>query len=314
MYLVTGGVGFIGSHIVERLLGDGKRVRVLDNVPEERVVAGPVFLKDAEVFHGDVRDPEVVERAMHGIETVFHQAAEASVPRSVADPVGTYEANVTGTLNVLLAARDAGVKRVVFASSSAVYGDSPEMPKVETMLPAPLSPYASSKLAGEDLCKVFTKAYGLEAVALRYFHVYGPRQNPNAAYAAVIPRFLATLSSGEQPVIFGDGEQSRDFVFVDNVVDANLLAATTPGLGGRVYNVASGSAITLNAMLRAMAATLGIAASPQYEPDRAGDVRHSLADISAARTDLGFTPTVSFADGLRRTAESIMGPAMAGVR
>lgn len=310
MDLVTGGMGFIGSHIVDRLVRDGRRVRVLDNAPEKRIAAAPIFLQDAELMSGDIRDRAVVARAMAGVETVYHQAALASVPQSVADPGEYYDVNVTGTLNLMLAARDAGVKRFVFASSSAVYGDSPAMPKVETMIPEPISPYASSKLAGEALCQVFTKSYGLAAVALRYFNVFGPRQDPNSAYAAVIPRFLAALAAGEQPVIFGDGEQSRDFIFVEDVVNANLLAASAPAAPGRVVNIASGSAITLNAMLDVIAGTLGVATRARYEPARAGDVRHSLADIAQARALLGFAPSVAFADGLRRTAASVMPDAM----
>jgi nucleoside-diphosphate-sugar epimerase len=303
MYLVTGGLGFIGSHLVERLLAEGKPVRVYDHAGPAQVAAAPAFFLGAELISADIRDRATLQRAMRGVEVVFHLAAEASVPQSVQDPLGCYDVNVTGTLNVLLAARDAGARRLVFASSSAVYGDDPAMPKRESMTPALLSPYASSKLAGEGLCQVFTTSYGLESVALRYFNVYGPRQDPNSAYAAVIPRFLATLAGGEQPVIFGDGEQSRDFVHVSNVVDANLLAAQAPGVGGKVYNVASGRAITLNAML---AELLGTEAGARYEPGRTGDVRHSLADISAIRRDLGFAPTVRFDEGLRRTAESIM--------
>jgi nucleoside-diphosphate-sugar epimerase len=313
MYLVTGGAGFIGSHIVERLLAEGKPVRVLDSVAPERIAAGPAFFNDTEMILGDIRDLATVKRAMTGVEVVFHQAAEASVPRSVEDPIGTYEVNVTGTLNVLLAARSAGARRVVFASSSAVYGDSPEMPKRESMAPALVSPYASSKLAGEGLCQVFTKCYGLEAVSLRYFNVYGPRQDPNSAYAAVIPRFLASLVSGQQPVIFGDGEQSRDFVNVADVVTANFRAAIAPNAAGKAYNIASGGAVTLNQMLRELSNILGVDASARYEPARAGDVRHSLADIAAARRDLGFEPTVAFADGIRATAATLM-PATAGVR
>jgi len=214
---------------------------------------------------------------------------------------------VTGTLTLFLAARDAGCPRIVFASTSAVYGDDPALPKRETMPPAPRSPYASSKLAGEQLCQVFARTFGVEAAALRYFNVYGPGQDPNSAYAAVIPRFLAALTSGRQPTIYGDGRQSRDFVAVDDVVEANLLAAATPGIGGRAFNVATGSAITLNELLALLAGIVAVPAAARYEPERAGDIRHSLADVSAARAALGFAARVPFADGLRRTVEALIG-------
>lgn len=255
---------------------------------------------DVEVVRADVRDEAAVRRAATGCEVIFHQAAEISVPRSIADPVATYAVNVMGTLNVLLAERDAGCRRVVVASSSAVYGASPELPKHERMRPEPVSPYAASKLAGEELCALFTRAYGLEAVALRYFNVYGPRQDPASPYAAVIPRFLAALRGGVAPTIYGDGEQTRDFVSVADVVEANLRAATAPGVAGRVYNVASGAAVTLNALLATLADLLDADVAPVYEPARAGDIRHSAADVSAARDDLGFVSRVSLAEGLAR--------------
>lgn len=306
MYLVTGGAGFIGSHIAARLLANGERVRILDNLSTGKRANVDFLGADVEFFEGDIRDLETVKRAASGVHTIFHQAAEPSVPRSVADPIGTYEVNVTGTLNVLVAARDGGCGKVVFASSSAIYGDSPEMPKTELMLPAPLSPYASSKLAGEGLCRVFAQSYGLDAIALRYFNVFGPRQDPNSAYAAVIPRFLAALTAGEEPVIYGDGGQSRDFIYIDNVVDANLLAATTPGIGGQVFNIATGTAVTLNEMLAQVAGILNAQPNPRHEPVRAGDIRHSLADISAVRSALGFEVRIPFADGLKRTIASMM--------
>lgn len=309
MYLVTGGAGFIGSHIAHRLLEIGEDVRILDNFSTGNRANLDALRGGAEVIEGDIRDPEVVHRAASGIQTIFHQAAEPSVPRSIADPAGTYDVNVSGTLNILLAARDAGCARVVFASSSAVYGDAPEMPKSESMLPALLSPYASSKLAGEGLCQVFTRSFGVDAVSLRYFNVFGPRQDPNSAYAAVIPRFLAALTAGERPVIYGDGGQSRDFIYIDNVVDANLKAAVAGGVAGKVYNIAAGSSVTLNQMLTQVAEMLSVDANPHYEPERAGDIRHSLADISAARSDLGFDVNVPFEDGLQRTVASLVGAA-----
>jgi len=307
MRLVTGGAGFIGSHIAARLLELGESVRVLDNLTSGKRSNLDSLLGEVEFIEGDIRDPEVVQRATKGVDAIFHHAAEPSVPRSIADPLGTYNVNVTGTLNVLLGARDNGCGKVVFASSSAVYGDSPEMPKHEQMIPAVLSPYASSKLAGEGLCQVFTKSFGIEAVSLRYFNVFGPRQDPNSAYAAVIPRFLDALTSGAKPVIYGDGEQSRDFIYIDNVVDANLRAAAAHGLGGRVYNVATGKSVTLNGMLHDVAGLIGVECSPRYEEPRAGDIRHSLADITAIKTDLGYHVGVPFDEGLRRTIASMVG-------
>lgn len=313
MDLVTGGLGFIGGHLVERLLTEGRRVRVLDNAGPARRAAAPAFMAAAEVIAGDVRDPDAVARAMTGVEAVYHLAAEASVPKSIAEPELTYAVNVTGTLTVFHAAAKVGVRRVVFASSSAVYGDAPVLPKVETLPPDPRSPYASSKLAGEDLCRVFSAAYGLEAVALRFFNVYGPRQDPRSAYAAVIPRFLAALAAGEQPVVYGDGEQSRDFIFVADVVEANRRAAEAPGASGRVFNVAGGRAITLNALLRLVGEALGVEATARYEADRPGDVRHSLAGVEAAKAGLGFAAEVPFAEGLRLTAAAMTGAIPAGV-
>jgi nucleoside-diphosphate-sugar epimerase len=308
MYLVTGGAGFIGSHIAARLLQNGHHVRILDNFSTGNR-ANLDVLTGVEVIEGDVRELATIQHAAAGVRAIFHQAAEPSVPRSIADPAGTYDVNVTGTLNILLAARDAGCPRVVFASTSAIYGDAPEMPKRESMSPAPLSPYASSKLAGEGLCQVFSRTFGVEAVALRYFNVFGPRQDPNSAYAAVIPRFLDALISGERPVIYGDGGQSRDFIYIDNVVDANLRAATAVGAGGRAYNVASGHAISLNEMLAKLAGVIGVEADPRYEPERAGDIRHSLADVSEARRTLGFDVRVPFDAGLQRTVAALVGDA-----
>jgi nucleoside-diphosphate-sugar epimerase len=309
MNLVTGGAGFIGSHIASRLLEMGEDVRILDNFSTGKRDNLAPLRGDVEIIEGDIRDRDVVRRATSGVQTIFHQAAEPSVPRSIADPAGTYDVNVNGTLNVLLAARDARCARVVFASSSAVYGDAPEMPKQENMPPVLLSPYASSKLAGEGLCQVFSRSFDLDAVSLRYFNVFGPRQDPNSAYAAVIPRFLAALTAGERPVIYGDGGQSRDFIYIDNVVDANLKAAVAGGVAGKVYNIAAGTSVTLNQMLTQVAGMLNVEANPRHESERAGDIRHSLADISAAKSDLGFEVSVPFEAGLRYTVASLVGVA-----
>ena len=305
MYLVTGGAGFIGSHLVAALCERGESVRVLDNFSSGKRQNLAPLASRVEVVEGDLRDEEAVRRAVAGVDVVFHEAAVPSVPRSIADPVTTFAANVTGTLNLLLAARDAGCRRVVFASSSSVYGDTPVLPKVETMTPNPLSPYAVSKLSGEQLCVVFSRIYGLETVALRYYNVFGPRQDPTSQYAAVIPKFISALASGGTPVVYGDGEQSRDFTYVANVVDANLRAAVATGVAGRVFNVASGQAVTVNAMLRAVARSVGTEPRAEYAPPRAGDIRDSLADVTAAREALGYEVTVPFAEGLERTVAEL---------
>ena len=301
MYLVTGGAGFIGSHLTARLVSDGERVRIFDNFSTGSRDNLAAIAGDIEVIEGDLRDEAAVRRATDGVAVIFHQAADPSVPRSIIDPRTTYDVNVTGTLNVLLAARDAGCRRVVFASSCAVYGNDPVLPKHEGMAAAPASPYASSKLAGEELCAVFSRAYGLETVALRYFNVFGPRQDPNSPYAAVIPRFLDALRRGESPVVYGDGEQTRDFIPVVSVVEANLRAAEAQGVAGRVFNVASGRPVSLNELLGKLAALLGVEVSAIYEPERAGDIRHSAADVCIAQTVLGFEAQVSLEEGLLQT-------------
>jgi UDP-glucose 4-epimerase len=301
MDLVTGGAGFIGSHIVERLLRDGRSVRIFDNLSGSDT---PGFA-DAEFRAGDLRDRDAVATAARGIDTIYHLGAEPSVQRSIVDPQTCLDINVSGTLNVLLAARDAGVRRVVFASTCAVYGDDPVMPKHEGMALTPASPYAASKAAGEHLCRVASEVYGVEAVALRFFNVFGPRQRANSAYAAVIPIFLDRLQRGEQPVIFGDGRQTRDFVYVENVVDANLAAATAPGVAGSVFNVASGSSVSLIDLLEAIGGIIGERIEPRFEPARSGDIIHSEADITAARERLGYAPRVGFHDGLRRTIDAL---------
>lgn len=300
--LVTGGGGFIGSHIVMRLLDGGHEVRVIDDFSTGRKenlagAAGRIDLRE-----GDLRDPDAVRGAVEGVDWVFHEAALPSVARSVEDPLSTNAVNVQGTLQLLLAARDAGVRRVVYAASSSAYGDTPTLPKIETMPPSPLSPYALQKYAGEQYCVMFSRLYGLETVALRYFNVFGPRQDPAGFYSAVIPRFIVQLARGEKPTIFGDGEQSRDFTYIDNVVDANLLAAERSEAVGEVINVACGERITLNRLLAELRDILGVDIPAEHGPPRAGDVRHSLADISKAHRLLGYEPGIALREGLERTA------------
>ena len=302
-YLVTGGAGFIGGHIVERLVRDGHRVRVLDDFSAGREENLAPFRDKIELVRGDIRNTGVVREAMKEIEIVFHEAALGSVPRSVADPQTTHDVNITGTLNILLAARDAGVRRVVYASSSSVYGETVELPKHEKMPPQPLSPYALSKLAGEHYISVFKQVYGFEAVALRYFNIFGPRQDPNSHYAAVMPKFATALLNGERPVIYGDGLQSRDFTYVENVVEANLLASEAEGAAGQAFNVACGGRYTLLELLAKMKEFLGSDIEPVHEPARPGDVRDSQASIEAAQNGLGYQVTVGFEEGLQRTVQ-----------
>jgi nucleoside-diphosphate-sugar epimerase len=307
--LVTGGAGFIGSHLVARLVELGEPVRVLDNFSGGKRANLDGLLSKIELIDGDLRDEASVRAAVRDVHIVFHQAALPSVPRSIADPRTVFDVNVTGTLNLLLAARDAGCRRLIFASSSSVYGDTTGLPKIETMTPSPISPYAVSKLTGEHLCAAFTRAYGLESVSLRYFNVFGPRQDPDSPYAAVIPRLLTALRTGAEPVIFDDGEQSRDFTYVDNVVDANLRAAAADGAVGRVFNIASGRSVTVNTALRLLARLLGVEPRARHEPPRPGDIRDSLADIAAARKVLGFEVDVAFEEGLKRTVAEYAGAA-----
>jgi len=301
-YLVTGGAGFIGSNIVETLVERGEQVVVLDDFSTGKRENLEGFVNKVTLIEGSVADA-VVREAVEAVDFVLHQGALASVPRSVDDPPSTNRANVDGTLNLLVAARDAGVKRVVFAASSSAYGDQPTLPKVETMPPMPLSPYAASKVACEYYCKAFTACYGLETVCLRYFNIFGPRQDPQSQYAAVIPRFITRMLDGKPPVIFGDGEQSRDFTYVADCVEANLLACEAPGAVGGTFNVACGGRYTLNQLVELLNDILGTDLQPIYEAERPGDVKHSQADITAARRALGYEPKVSFEDGLRRTVE-----------
>ncbi len=304
MYLVTGGGGFIGSHLVRALVQRGIQVRVLDNTSSgsrERIAD---ILHAVEWVDGDIRDTDTLRKVCQDAEVILHQAAVASVPRSIAEPNMTHATNITGTLNVLLAARDAGVRRVVFASSSAVYGNLPATPKTEMMPVQPLSPYGVQKLAAESYCRIWHTIYGLETVALRYFNVFGPAQDPQSEYAAVIPRFISAVVEGRTPIVYGDGEQSRDFIYISNVVDMNLLAATVPDAAGQVINVGTGEKITLNQLLAELGRISKQPLHPHYEAARSGDVRESLADISLMRTVLGYTPAVSFAQGLALTFQA----------
>jgi nucleoside-diphosphate-sugar epimerase len=302
-YLVTGGAGFIGSHITERLVRAGHPVRVLDNFSSGHEANLESFRSGVELIRGDICDKQLVSEATKGVDVVFHEAALGSVPRSVADPVTTHEVNITGTLNVLLAARDAGVKRVVYASSSSVYGETPVLPKREEMMVQPLSPYALSKLVGEHYASVFKHVYSFEVVSLRYFNIFGPRQDPESQYAAVIPRFITALLDGKSPVVYGDGLQSRDFTFVDNVVNANLLAAEADGVAGREFNVACGGRYTLLDLLGKVKEILGSDIEPIHEAARPGDVRDSQASIDAAQQALGYRVSVDFEEGLRKTVD-----------
>jgi len=301
LYLVTGGAGFIGSNLVERLMGWGARVRILDNLSTGKRENLAPWLDRLELIEGDLRNPGALGRAVAGATYVLHQAALPSVPRSIADPLTTHQVNATGTLNLLLAARDAGVQRLVYASSSSVYGDSPGLPKHEGMPTRPLSPYAVSKLAGEHYCLAFHQVYGLETVCLRYFNVFGPRQDPGSQYAAVVPKFISIMLDGRQPLIYGDGTQSRDFTYVANVVEANLLACHAPGAPGQVLNVACGERHTVLELVTGLEQILGCCAHLQFAPPRPGEIRHSQAAIDRARALLGYEPQVCFAEGLERT-------------
>ncbi len=299
--LVTGGAGFIGSSIARALHARRDSVRIIDDFSSGRRANIADLAGKIDVVEGSILDPAALERALTGVEIVFHQAAIPSVPRSLADPVANHEANATGTLRVLEAARRMGVRRVVYAASSSAYGETPTLPKVETMPTAPLSPYAVSKLAGEHYCQVYTRAYGLDTVCLRYFNVFGPNQDPKSEYAAVIPRFITAALEGRTPIIYGDGTQSRDFCFIDNAVEANLKAAAAAAAPGQVFNVACGARTDLNQVIKLLADVLGTRIEVKYEPGRVGDIKHSLADISRARAVLGYTAAVPFVDGLRRT-------------
>jgi UDP-glucose 4-epimerase len=306
---VTGGAGFIGSNLVDRLVEDGQEVTVLDNLSTGNRANLARALPHVRFLEADLRDRSAVAEAVSGAEVVFHQGALAAVARSVENPLEVTDVNVGGTLNVLLAARDAGVRRVVFASSSSVYGDTPTLPKAEVMPVQPLSPYAASKATGEAYLSAWFATYGVETVALRYFNVYGPRQSPRSLYAAVVPRFLAAVARGEAPVVYGDGQQTRDFTWVGDVVDANLKAATAPGaVGAGPINLGGGERVSILALIDLVAKAFGWKGRPRFEPARVGDVRHSLADIGRARAALGWAPATNLSDGIARLARSFVVP------
>jgi UDP-glucose 4-epimerase len=303
-YLVTGGAGFIGSNIAETLVERRQRVRVVDNFSTGKRANLQPLLDQLELLEGDLADLEVCRRAVAGIDYVIHQAAIPSVPRSVADPIGNNQAGVVATLNLLVAARDAGVKRLVYASSSSAYGEAVAGAKREDMPAMPLSPYGVSKLAAEHYCLSFHTVYGFETVALRYFNVFGPRQDPTSEYAAVIPKFITALLNRRRPTIFGDGEQTRDFTYVGNIVEANLCALEAPGVVGQAFNIAMGQATSLNQLVRDLRGPTGAdGVEPIYAEPRPGDIKHSVADVSKARRLMRFTPQISFLDGLARTVE-----------
>jgi nucleoside-diphosphate-sugar epimerase len=302
--LVTGGAGFIGSHIASALTASGVRVRVLDDLSTGHRENIDEIGGDIDFIQGSVADEELLARVLEGVEVVFHEAAIPSVPRSVEAPRQTHIASVDGTFSLLLAARDKKVRRVVYAASSSAYGDQPTLPKAEEMRPDPLSPYAVAKLVGEYYCRAFTRVYGLETVSLRYFNVFGPRQDPGSQYSGVVSRFISSLLSDERPVIYGDGEQSRDFTYIDNVVAANLSAAVSKDASGKVINVANGERVTLNQLLEELKALIGKPdVTAEYLDARVGDVRHSLADVSIARELLGYESRVNLREGLQRTID-----------
>jgi nucleoside-diphosphate-sugar epimerase len=305
LYLVTGGAGFIGSSIARALIARGDGVRIVDNFSTGKRENLADIADRIELLEGDIRDDKLLARATSAVEVIFHEAAIASVPQSMAEPLENHAVNATGTMRVLEAARHAGVRRVVYAASSAAYGDEPTLPKVETMPPAPISPYGATKLAGEVAMQVYARAFGLETVCLRYFNVFGPRQDPKSEYAAVIPKFITAALAGQQPRIFGDGKQSRDFCHIDNVVEANFAAAGADAgrASGRVFNVGCGESIDLNRVVALIGDILGKKLDAKHEPERAGDIKHSWGDVSAARAALGFRASVSFTEGLRRTIE-----------
>jgi nucleoside-diphosphate-sugar epimerase len=305
LYLITGIGGFIGSSLARALLSRGEPVRGVDNFATGRRENIAEILDRIDFREADILDLDAMKKACAGADFVLHQAAIPSVPKSVLDPLGSNRANVDGTVNVLVAARDAKVKRVIYAASSSAYGDTPSLPKHEGMAPNPISPYAVAKLASEHYMKSFYRCYGLETVSLRYFNIFGPRQDPASPYSGVLAKFITQMLRGEQPTIFGDGEQSRDFTFIDNAVEANLLACRAPAsqTAGQMCNVATGRRVTLNEMFRALQGLTGFSGEPRYGPERGGDIKHSLADISKAEARLGYKPRVGFEEGLRKTVE-----------
>ena len=304
-YLVTGAAGFIGSALARAVLAQGDQVRAIDNLSTGKPENLAAIREQIDFRQADLLDLNAVHDACSGVDYIFHEAAIPSVPRSVADPLESNRANIDATANLLVAARDAKVKRVVYAASSSAYGDTPTLPKREDMSPSPISPYAVAKLTGELYMTSFWRCYGLETVSLRYFNIFGPRQDPSSPYSGVLAKFITQMLRGEQPVILGDGQQSRDFTYIDNVVSANLLACKAPAeeVAGRVFNVATGSRVDLNETFRVLKKLTGYAGEAGYGPERTGDVKHSLADLSLARNHLGYEPIVNFEEGLRRTIE-----------
>lgn len=303
LFLVTGGAGFIGSHLAEGLVNRGKRVRVLDNFATGKRKNIQHILDKIELIEGDIRKPEDCRKAVEGASVVFHEAAIPSVPKSVEDPVTSHQANIDGTFNMMMAAKDAGVRRFVYAASSSAYGDTEISPKFEDIAPGPKSPYAVGKLVGEYYGRVFYQCFGLQTVSLRYFNVFGPRQDPASQYAAAIPAFVTSILENRSPTVYGTGEQSRDFTYVENVVEANLLAAAAPETHGEVLNCACGESVTINAIIRRINELLGKNVEPVYAPMRAGDVMHSLADIRRAEEVIGYRPKVLFDEGLQRAID-----------
>ncbi len=305
LYLITGIAGFIGSSLARAIVAQGDQVRGVDNFATGKRENIQGILDRIDFREADILDLDVMHKACAGVDFVLHEAAIPSVPKSVLDPLGSNRANVDGTVNVLVAARDAKVKRVVYAASSSAYGDTPALPKHEAMRPDPISPYAVAKLAGEHYMISFYRCYGLETVCLRYFNVFGPRQDPSSPYSGVLAKFITLMLRGEQPTIYGDGEQSRDFTYIDNVVEANLLACKAPAeiVAGQVFNIATGGRVTLNEMFTLLQGLTSYQVEPQYGPERGGDIKHSLADISKAETALGYKTVVSFKKGLHRTVE-----------
>jgi len=300
-YLVTGGAGFIGSHIAGELVRKGHSVRIIDNFSTGKRENISSFLDEIELVEADIREFNACREVVEGMDFILHQAALTSVPLSIEDPLLTNEINITGTLNLLLASRNAKVKRLIFASSAAVYGDDSRLPKTENMEGLPISPYALSKRVGEMYCQLFSQLYGLSTVCLRYFNIFGPRQDPFSQYASVIPNFIGKMLKEEKPSVFGDGEQSRDFLYVSNVVEANILASRISEVSGEVFNIAGGEKTTINSLVKELNEVLGKEIKPAYDDPRSGDIKHSYADISKARKMLKYEPTVSFSEGLRET-------------